>query len=142
MPKVNPGPIPDDKLLELKNQSDGGKGPVKKMDNRKELVEHVQHMLIALGYDLGDYGPDKNGVDGDFGDATEKAVKDFQEKHKDWEGNALVVDGLVGPRTGNALNRALVGVWYEKYETPRDLTGDVKLVTLTRKMAESEGVSF
>jgi len=38
-----------------------------------------------LSYDLGTYGPDKDGVDGSFGKLTETAVNDFQEKNRDWE---------------------------------------------------------
>lgn len=51
-------------------------------------VKELQKMLIKEGYDIGDHG-----VDGDFGDATESAVKSFQKDHE------LVIDGIVGKRT-------------------------------------------
>jgi peptidoglycan hydrolase-like protein with peptidoglycan-binding domain len=43
-------------------------------------------MLVTLGYDLGTFGPDKDGVDGSFGKLTETAVNDFQEENLDQEG--------------------------------------------------------
>ena len=58
-------------------------------------VKELQSMLIALGYDLGDWG-----ADGDFGSDTQSAVKQFQ---KDYH---LVVDGIAGPDTLEALLEA------------------------------------
>lgn len=69
--------------IELAQLQDGAKG---------EQVKTVQRILIALGYDLGKYG-----ADGDFGNATEKAVKAFQTAKK--IGN----DGIVGENTWNKL---------------------------------------
>jgi len=83
-------------------------------------------MLIALGFDVG-----PSGIDGKFGDDTEKAVKQFQEKNKNYDGNELKVDGLVGPDTSDALNREMVGRWYDEYTTPLELTQDFKMVTVT-----------
>ena len=57
----------------------GDKGPV---------VKYAQQLLQDRGYDLGKYG-----VDGDFGSATQAAVKQFQ---RDW---GLKVDGIIGPQT-------------------------------------------
>ena len=62
---------------------------VKEGDDVKEL----QRMLIQLDYDLGKWG-----ADGDFGDATEMAVRKFQKEHD------CDVDGQVGPETLAALN--------------------------------------
>lgn len=60
--------------------------------NYGELVKQLQTKLNALGYDLGVCG-----IDGDFGQATEKAVKAFQRDH------GLTADGVVGQKTWTAL---------------------------------------
>lgn len=65
---------------------------VLKKGAKGEQVKTLQRLLIALGYDLGKYG-----VDGSFGDATDKAVRAFQKAKK------LVVDGSVGQATWNKL---------------------------------------
>ena len=59
-------------------------------------VGECQTMLVKLGYDIGPCG-----IDGDFGRATEKAVREFQCDHQ------LVVDGVVGPMTWDALDKAV-----------------------------------
>ena len=56
-------------------------------------VKELQRMLLQLDYDLGKWG-----ADGDFGDATEMAVRKFQREHD------CDVDGEVGPETLAALN--------------------------------------
>ncbi|WP_422383287.1 glycoside hydrolase family protein [Roseibium album] len=61
-----------------------------------EEIRAYQKQLIALGYDLGEYGAD--GVDGK---QTIEAVKKFQTDH------GLVVDGIVGPASRAALIRAM-----------------------------------
>jgi hypothetical protein len=136
----NPGSLDP---LDLRNRSDGGRGPVSKNSRTEEsaLVKHIQSMLKALGYNLGTSGTDLNGVDGDFGDITEKAVKQFQEGHKDYKNTQLGKDGEVGVLTSEALNRALVGRWYQKYETPRDLTENRIIITIVAADLE-EGFDF
>lgn len=59
-------------------------------------VKQLQQYLIQLGYDLGKWG-----ADGEFGDATELAVKRFQRDHK------LGVDGQYGPKSHAAMLEAL-----------------------------------
>lgn len=109
----NPGPLP---VLDLKNKSQDGKGPLVRGDLREDLVRHLQKILVELGYDLGKYG-----IDGKFGGYTEQAVRTFQRKHRDYKENPLEVDGIVGPLTADALNKALIGKWYKTYNAPFQL---------------------
>lgn len=67
-----------------------------KRGNYGELVKTCQTLLQNLGYDLGVCG-----IDGDFGQATEKAVKAFQKDQ------GLKADGIVGPKTWEALENAI-----------------------------------
>lgn len=58
-------------------------------------VKKLQTALDALGYDLG-----KPGIDGIIGPITERAIKAFQEA------NGIIADGVVGPDTLEALEKA------------------------------------
>lgn len=60
---------------------------LRKGDSGPDVVE-LQTILLNLDYDLGKWG-----ADGDFGSATESAVKAFQKKY------SLDVDGIVGTAT-------------------------------------------
>ena len=60
------------------------------------MLKQLQTKLQALGYNLGICG-----IDGDFGQATEKAVKAFQKAHN------LTQDGVVGKNTWAALEQAV-----------------------------------
>lgn len=55
-------------------------------------VEAMQAILIAKGYSCGTYGSD-----GDFGEKTDSAVRNFQKEHK------LEVDGICGVKTWKEL---------------------------------------
>ena len=63
--------------------------------SKSQQVKLLQRTLIGWGYSVGVYG-----ADGDFGAATEKAVKKFQTANK------LAADGIVGKDTWAALLRA------------------------------------
>jgi hypothetical protein len=62
-------------------------------------VKQMQAGLIRLGYDLGRWG-----ADGDFGDQTEMAVKQFQSDH------GLTVNGAFDEKCVAALDTALVAI--------------------------------
>ncbi len=132
----NPGPLPPLRLCDIATpnpvKGEGALGNKSKgmMQYRgadmEELVKTLQQMLIALGYDVGEAG-----VDGKFGNGTEAAVKAYQKNGLDWEDKPLKVDGLVGPRTSDSLNRKMVGIWYDLYQTPVELSGKKALFTIT-----------
>lgn len=65
-------------------------------------VTILQQGLKKLGYDLGTYGDNKDGIDGDYGSKTVNAVRKFQTKAN------IKVDGICGPKTWEALAKALV----------------------------------
>ncbi len=73
--------------------------PTLRKGSKGQAVTELQTMLLKLGYDLGPCG-----IDGDFGKATEAAVKFFQSDHR------LEVDGVVGSATYGELERAVVSV--------------------------------
>ena len=73
--------------------------PVLRKGDKGEYVKKVQTILVQLGYDIG-----SSGIDGDFGPATEKAVKAFQKA------NGIGQDGVVGAKTWPALLNAPVPV--------------------------------
>ena len=89
-PAPAPAPAPEPQPAKL---------PTLRRGNRNTYVKQLQTMLDKLGYNLGICG-----VDGDFGTATEKAVKEFQQDHK------LGIDGICGPRTWAELQAAVDGL--------------------------------
>ena len=74
--------------------------------NRPKEIKILQESLLSLGYYLGSSGLGVDGVDGDFGAATEAAVIQFQ---LDRGFNSFNVDGVVGDETYRELIRALSG---------------------------------
>ena len=75
-----PNPTQDDKL---------GSRIIKLGVEGKDVTE-LQTALVKLGYKLGTYGPNKDGVDGDCGAKTVAAIKAFQRDY------GLGVDGEFG----------------------------------------------
>lgn len=63
-------------------------------------VAELQEIFTGMGYDLGTYGTNSDGVDGEFGSKTEKAVKKFQSFAQ------IEVDG----KYGSVTHKALMGV--------------------------------
>lgn len=66
--------------------------PLIKRGNRGELVRAAQYLLEGRGFPCGIHG-----ADGDFGSATEKAVKAFQDDRD------LLQDGEIGDQTWTRL---------------------------------------
>lgn len=60
-------------------------------------VKALQILLKGNGYNLGTFGPKKDGIDSDFGGATDTAVRAYQKA------NGLEVDGVVGRATMASL---------------------------------------
>ena len=50
-----------------------------KRGSKGEKVKQLQRFLVAEGYNIGGFGILGDGVDGDFGSMTEKAVKENQQ---------------------------------------------------------------
>lgn len=73
------------------------KYPTIRKNSKNNYVAILQQELVNMGYNLGAYGPEKNGVDGSYGNKTVLAVKSFQKKM------GLKVDGICGPKTWAAL---------------------------------------
>jgi hypothetical protein len=80
-PTPTPEPTPDKK-------------PTLKRGSKGEYVTLAQTELINKGYSCGSFG-----ADGEFGAATEAAVKKFQKD------NGLTVDGIIGEKTWAALDQ-------------------------------------
>lgn len=68
------------------------------MEDRAD-VKQLQLNLIELGFDCGKWG-----ADGDFGDATELALMEFQRVH------GCEADGKYGPETHAAMEKALAAL--------------------------------
>lgn len=62
---------------------------IKKGEQDKKIVEAVQKQLNKKGYGMVD-------VDGDFGNKTLSAIKLFQTRNTDQNGNLLLIDGVLG----------------------------------------------
>lgn len=136
---VNCPSVPQDQRHgPLGNESDGKMYYDNQDGDKEDLVKTLQQMLNGLGYTSDDDRPLE--VDGKFDKRTKQALIKFQrdEKNKDWEGKPLKGDGLVGPRTSDALNRSMVGSWYDTHITPKTLTASFLLVTASREALQEE----
>ncbi len=78
-------------------------------------VKALQENLIKLGYNLGGYG-----ADGDFGSATQAAVKKFQKNH------GLQQDGIVGAQTLAEIDAALKVLNNKSKYTEKQFIEDVQ----------------
>lgn len=132
----NSGPLP---VMELLDKKDGGEGPITLDDERQDLIDHLKEAFIALGYF--EESSENEEVFSEFNETLDTAIKQFQATNKDWDGQPLAKTGKVDPKTSDSINRQLVSTWYDKYETPIELTEGFKIVTVCEKTA-SEGVEI
>ena len=111
-----------DKYYDYSDSATGGDVPevietptlgsrVLKNGSEGDDVKQMQAGLIRLGYDLGRWG-----ADGDFGDQTEMAVKQFQKDH------GLEASGRFDAKALTAFESALVAL-----DTPVENPGTVKI---------------
>ena len=68
-----------------------------------DLVGEIQTMLVGLGYDIGDFGPQKDGIDSKYGKYTMNGIRKFQKE------NGLKEDGITEKNTYKKLKE----VWEE-----------------------------
>ena len=95
--------------------------PTIRKGNKNIYVKQLQTMLDKLGYSLGICG-----IDGDYGTATEKAVKEFQRDH------GLAQDGVTGPATWKAIQEAVEKITAQPAEEQYTVT----ITGLTKEQAE------
>jgi peptidoglycan hydrolase-like protein with peptidoglycan-binding domain len=73
---------------------------VLKLGSKGEDVKSWQRVMKRFGYDIGTFGPDGDGVDGDFGATMDQVTRAFQtwglSRTRDPQ---IKVDGIVGPFT-------------------------------------------
>ena len=84
-----PAPAPAPKPQPQPQSQGSSTFPTVRMGATGEVVTSIQYLLRHRGADIV--------VDGDFGEQTQGAVRDFQKS------KGLTVDGVVGPRTWQAL---------------------------------------
>ena len=95
--KEPPSPDPKNVLAEVAKFVEACKNTVVRKGDRGAVVEFLQTQLDKDGYRLTRGRKPGAGIDGSFGKMTDKAIKQFQ-KDED-----LIVDGVVGPNTWNAM---------------------------------------
>lgn len=113
--KYEPGAVPPPKEYAL------GERILRNGDEGKDVMQ-LQSYLVDLGYDLGNFGVNNDGIDGDFGDTTEIQLKEFQKKHK------LEVDGEYGPKSHKAMLAAIDALKAEHEPEPEPVPKVVKIV--------------
>lgn len=74
-------------------------------------IAELQSGLVSSGYNIGNYGANKDGVDGIMGKMTTKGLQsylnDLQSSGAIYFGDTLKVDGKVGSKTRNAIDAAI-----------------------------------
>ncbi len=79
-------------------------------------IKDVQRFLLSKGYDLGAYGPNKDGVDGDNGIKTKTALRDWKSK------NGMTPDDTLNKEVFNEI----LEIELKKAEQPVKKTSSVE----------------
>lgn len=99
-PPATPAPGGDGASVPVPPPATTTEAPLLRDGDRGPAVTEAQTRLAGLGYDLGAYGPARDGIDGRFGPATEAAVRQFQRDR------GLDADGVIGADTRAAMSEA------------------------------------
>lgn len=112
----------------------------------KSGIAQMQQALVNEGYNLGNYGSNKNGVDGIAGKMTVQALQEYLNNTMD---AGLKVDGKVGSKTYSAMQEAVrqgildpsfLKAFPKKYHTGgvvgKDFTSEAAFKELTKKKAD------
>jgi len=79
------------------SESDINSGSIIRNGCFNDFVGEVQRMLVDLNYDIGDFGPKKDGVDDKYGKYTMNGIRKFQKE------NGLKSDGITEKNTYTKL---------------------------------------
>ena len=109
--------------IEQQEQPTISKDTTLRYGSEGSAVKELQTNLIKLKYSCGEAG-----VDGDFGNGTEAAVRAFQKDHN------LVVDGIVGTATKEAIQKALKELETPKFNTLRNGNDGAEVKTMQLKL--------
>lgn len=78
-----------------------------KRGSKGELVKQLQRFLVAEGYDIGSFGVNRDGVDGDFGRRTEEAVIENQQPFSTFK--SMYPDAVRGQVSADFYNLNIKG---------------------------------
>ena len=96
--------------------------------SQKQNMMAIQEKLKSLGYDLGTYGPNKDGVDGNYGKRTLAAIKNFQTK------SGIKSTGWVGTVTAPLLGvDPMKGVNFVGKSSKKPTSQQTKVDPITKK---------
>ena len=80
------GEVTEDSSSQSSSSSSNNDGLPLKRGSKGEKVKQLQRFLVAEGYSIGAFGILSDGVDGDFGSLTERAVRENQKPFNVFKG--------------------------------------------------------
>lgn len=90
----------------------------------KEEIKEIQRRLKNAGYDIGNSGKDKDGIDGIIGSKTRSAWENYSREHADEAALNSVVDGKIGKRTMAAIRAYYKDMPAEKQLDEKNIISD------------------